>query len=127
MAIFQALRERQTGGGATMVALRTNAHPRRYRKAVHPARLRRHQPSRAITTEAAVNLAAVNYHFGSKEELFALVLTTRLTCLGTVRPAGCAAAGISVSLHSVEQHHRGCSARRCNWRVTTSAAAVISC
>jgi AcrR family transcriptional regulator len=33
---------------------------------------------RAITTAAAVNLAAVNYHFGSKEELFQAVLTRRL-------------------------------------------------
>ncbi|MGL5004377.1 MAG: TetR/AcrR family transcriptional regulator [Casimicrobium sp.] len=33
---------------------------------------------RAITTEANVNLAAVNYHFGSKEELFAVLLTERL-------------------------------------------------
>lgn len=33
---------------------------------------------RAITTTANVNLAAVNYHFGSKEELFAQILTTRL-------------------------------------------------
>lgn len=40
---------------------------------------------RAITTEAAVNLAAVNYHFGSKEELFALVLTSRLDRLNLER------------------------------------------
>ena len=33
---------------------------------------------RSITTAAAVNLAAVNYHFGSKEELFQAVLTRRL-------------------------------------------------
>ena len=33
---------------------------------------------RAITAAAAVNLAAVNYHFGSKEELFESVLTRRL-------------------------------------------------
>ncbi|MEO8384099.1 MAG: TetR/AcrR family transcriptional regulator [Betaproteobacteria bacterium] len=33
---------------------------------------------RLITTAAAVNLAAVNYHFGSKEELFQAVLTRRL-------------------------------------------------
>src|SRR5258708_1806514 len=33
---------------------------------------------RAITTHAGVNLAAVNYHFGSKEELFQAVLTRRL-------------------------------------------------
>ena len=40
---------------------------------------------RAITTEAGVNLAAVNYHFGSKEELFALVLTHRLDSLSLER------------------------------------------
>ena len=33
---------------------------------------------RQITTEAAVNLAAVHYHFGSKEELFQAVLKRRL-------------------------------------------------
>jgi AcrR family transcriptional regulator len=40
---------------------------------------------RAITTDAAVNLAAVNYHFGSKEELFSLVLTRRLDVLNSDR------------------------------------------
>ena len=33
---------------------------------------------RAITAAADVNLAAVNYHFGSKEDLFEAVLTRRL-------------------------------------------------
>jgi AcrR family transcriptional regulator len=33
---------------------------------------------RSITASAKVNLAAVNYHFGSKEELFQSVLTRRL-------------------------------------------------
>src|SRR5437660_735631 len=33
---------------------------------------------RQITAAAGVNLAAVNYHFGSKEELFQAVLTRRL-------------------------------------------------
>src|SRR6201988_1984596 len=33
---------------------------------------------RAITAAAGVNLAAVNYHFGTKEELFQSVLTRRL-------------------------------------------------
>src|SRR5512135_1854730 len=33
---------------------------------------------RSITATAEVNLAAVNYHFGSKEELFEAVLTRRL-------------------------------------------------
>ncbi|APV48395.1 hypothetical protein BWI17_01045 [Betaproteobacteria bacterium GR16-43] len=33
---------------------------------------------RSLTAAASVNLAAVNYHFGSKEELFQSVLTRRL-------------------------------------------------
>ena len=33
---------------------------------------------RTITAAASVNLAAVNYHFGTKEELFQAVLTRRL-------------------------------------------------
>jgi len=33
---------------------------------------------RSLTAAAGVNLAAVNYHFGSKEELFQTVLTRRL-------------------------------------------------
>src|SRR6187401_3770986 len=33
---------------------------------------------RGLTSSAGVNLAAVNYHFGSKEELFQAVLTRRL-------------------------------------------------
>ncbi len=33
---------------------------------------------RSLTSSASVNLAAVNYHFGSKEELFQAVLTRRL-------------------------------------------------
>ncbi len=40
---------------------------------------------RAITTEANVNLAAVNYHFGSKEELFSMLLTERLDPLNSER------------------------------------------
>ena len=42
---------------------------------------------RAITTEADVNLAAVNYHFGSKEELFQSVLTRRLDPMNQQRLA----------------------------------------
>ena len=38
----------------------------------------RRRSLRAITAAADVNLAAVNYHFGSKEELFQAVLTRRL-------------------------------------------------
>ena len=60
---------------------------------------------RAITTEAAVNLAAVNYHFGSKEELFALVLTTRLDVLNLerVRLLDALEAAGADAAHSVEQ------------------------
>jgi AcrR family transcriptional regulator len=42
---------------------------------------------RAITTAAEVNLAAVNYHFGSKEELFEAVLTRRLDPMNQRRVA----------------------------------------
>src|SRR4051794_1698893 len=42
---------------------------------------------RAITTAADVNLAAVNYHFGSKEELFQAVLTRRLDPMNQERVA----------------------------------------
>jgi len=42
---------------------------------------------RAITTAADVNLAAVNYHFGSKEELFQSVLTRRLDPMNQERLA----------------------------------------
>lgn len=42
---------------------------------------------RAITTAAQVNLAAVNYHFGSKEELFQAVLTRRLDPMNQRRVA----------------------------------------
>lgn len=40
---------------------------------------------RSITAAAAVNLAAVNYHFGSKEELFQSVLTRRLDPMNQAR------------------------------------------
>ncbi|HEY2817452.1 MAG TPA: TetR/AcrR family transcriptional regulator [Casimicrobiaceae bacterium] len=42
---------------------------------------------RSITAAAAVNLAAVNYHFGSKEELFQSVLTRRLDPMNHARLA----------------------------------------
>lgn len=40
---------------------------------------------RAITTAAKVNLAAVNYHFGTKEQLIQAVLLRRLTPLNNER------------------------------------------
>jgi AcrR family transcriptional regulator len=42
---------------------------------------------RSITASASVNLAAVNYHFGSKEELFEAVLTRRLDPMNQRRVA----------------------------------------
>lgn len=42
---------------------------------------------RAITAAAEANLAAVNYHFGSKEELFEAVLTRRLDPMNQRRVA----------------------------------------
>jgi AcrR family transcriptional regulator len=42
---------------------------------------------RQITAAAGVNLAAVNYHFGSKEELFESVLTRRLDPMNQERLA----------------------------------------
>ena len=40
---------------------------------------------RGITAAAAVNLAAVNYHFGSKEALLEAVIVRRLTPLNEIR------------------------------------------
>jgi AcrR family transcriptional regulator len=40
---------------------------------------------RAITTKAEANLAAVNYHFGSKEALITAVLERRLLPLNDLR------------------------------------------
>src|SRR3954463_9505406 len=42
---------------------------------------------RQLTAAAAVNLAAVHYHFGSKEELFQAVLTRRLDPMNVERIA----------------------------------------
>jgi len=42
---------------------------------------------RLITAAASVNLAAVNYHFGNKEELFQAVLTRRLDPMNQERVA----------------------------------------
>lgn len=45
---------------------------------------------RAITTLAAVNLAAVNYHFGSKRELLDAILSRRLQAMNLARVHGLA-------------------------------------
>jgi AcrR family transcriptional regulator len=42
---------------------------------------------RQLTSSAGVNLAAVNYHFGTKEELFQSVLTRRLDAMNQERIA----------------------------------------
>ena len=42
---------------------------------------------RSITGEAGVNLAAVNYHFGSKEALLEAVIDRRLQPLNRTREA----------------------------------------
>lgn len=42
---------------------------------------------RDITREAGVNLAAINYHFGSKERLFAEALARSITAINAVRMA----------------------------------------
>ena len=42
---------------------------------------------RALTTEADVNLAAVNYHFGSKERLFEAVLARLIAPINAERLA----------------------------------------
>lgn len=49
------------------------------RDGYHPTSLR------SITTEANVNLAAVNYHFGSKESLLEAVIVRRLNPLNEIR------------------------------------------
>ena len=45
---------------------------------------------RDIVAEANVNLAAVNYHFGSKDELIAELFVTRSLALNRERCANCA-------------------------------------
>ncbi len=44
-----------------------------------------HTTLRAITTKAGVNLAAVNYHFGSKEALLEAIFDRRLLPLNKIR------------------------------------------
>src|ERR1700682_4102017 len=48
---------------------------------------------RSLTTAAGVNLAAVNYHFGTKEVLFRAVLTRRLDPMNQERGRGPATRG----------------------------------
>ncbi len=85
---------------------------------------------RAITAAAEVNLAAVNYHFGSKEELFEAVLTRRLdpmnqrrvALLDDARGARRARPGGRASASS-----RRCWSRRSSSPAIPSEAAATSC
>jgi len=56
---------------------------------------------RAITAAAGVNLAAVNYHFGSKEELFQAILTRRLDPMNQERVSLLTALERQVAPHPV--------------------------
>ena len=58
---------------------------------------------RAITARAEVNLAAVNYHFGSKEALIQEIFSRRLTPLNQERLARLAALQAKTDTPSVEQ------------------------
>ena len=85
---------------------------------------------RQITAAAEVNLAAVNYHFGSKEELFESVLTRRLDPMNqrTHRTADASRARGRAGTALVRAHpdgdvHSGAGARA----RSASAAARISC
>ena len=84
---------------------------------------------RSITAAAAVNLAAVNYHFGSKEELFQAVLTRRLDPMNQERVALLdrfehEAAPTPLSCERILSR---CSCRRSSSRATRRAAARTSC
>ena len=86
---------------------------------------------RAITAAAGVNLAAVNYHFGSKEELFQAVLTRRLDPMNqerldvadALRARGRARSRCRLREDPVGDVHSGAEARA----RSASAAARISC
>ena len=85
---------------------------------------------RAITAAAGVNLAAVNYHFGSKEELFQAVLTRRLDPdePGARRAARPARARGGARRAVVRPHPDGAvHPRAARSRAIRSAAARISC
>ena len=69
---------------------------------------------RSITAAAAVNLAAVNYHFGSKEELFQAVLTRRLDPMNQERLDLLTALEREPSPRSRSAASRSC--RRCSFR-----------
>ncbi len=85
---------------------------------------------RLITAAAGVNLAAANYHFGSKEELFQAVLTRRLDPMNQERVAlldrfeqrSGAGAARRASASSTR-----CSFPRSSSRATRRAAARTSC
>lgn len=79
---------------------------------------------RALTTHAGVNLAAVNYHFGSKEELAMAVLSRRFTPVNDARlrqldavEAGAQPAGVEAIvrafLQPVLQLGRDCGEQVC--------------
>ena len=72
---------------------------------------------RSITAAAGVNLAAVNYHFGSKEELFQAVLTRRLDPMNQerARPAVGARTGCRAGTRCpASRSSPRCSSRRCS-------------
>ena len=85
---------------------------------------------RSITAAAGVNLAAVNYHFGTKEELFQAVLTRRLDPMNQKRvdlltrlEHEAAPARAALRPDPVGDVHPGAASSR----ATRSAAARISC
>ncbi len=65
----------------TKVKILTAAEKLFARKGYHNTSLR------DITSDAQVNIAAVNYHFGSKEKLFEKLLKTRLDPINKIRMA----------------------------------------
>src|ERR1700750_632054 len=68
---------------------------------------------RSLTTAAGVNLAAVNYHFGTKEELFQAVLTRRLDPMNQER----------IELLAALERHAAARGTRSAWSSSTSPSA----
>jgi AcrR family transcriptional regulator len=58
---------------------------------------------RTIVTQAQVNLAAIHYHFGSKEALFEAVFARRASAIATEREASLAKLSEGDTLPSIEQ------------------------